>query len=92
MEFEWDVQKAEANFKKQGVMFSEARPVLEDDDHAITVCDDEPDPSEERFVTIGMGVRLRLLVVVYCFRESNIRIISARTANAYEQHQYEEFR
>jgi uncharacterized DUF497 family protein len=34
----------------------------------------------------------RILVVVYSFRGQNIRIISARLAEAHERNQYEESR
>jgi uncharacterized DUF497 family protein len=39
-----------------------------------------------------MGVKGKVLVVVYCYRGKNIRIISARLAQAYEREQYEEHR
>ncbi len=91
MSFEWDPDKADANFKKHGVGFAEAEPVFVDDD-AITIKDDESDPDEQRFVSIGMGVRERVLVVVYCYRGSNIRIISARPAEPHERASYEEHR
>jgi len=90
--FEWDIEKAKANFSKHGVRFAEAQPVLEDDDNAITIVDDESDPSEQRFVTIGKGAKERLLVVVYCLRDQKFRIISARPAEGHERRQYEEKR
>jgi uncharacterized DUF497 family protein len=62
------------------------------DDLAITITDDDADPDEQRFVSIGMGVKGRVLVVVYCYRGSNIRIISTRPAEAHERAQYEERR
>jgi uncharacterized protein len=88
MSCEWDARKAEANFRKHGVHFSEAVPVFNDDE-AITITDDESDPDEERFVSIGMGAKGRVLVAVYIYRGKNIRIISARVAGAYERSQYE---
>ncbi len=91
MSFEWDPGKAEANFRKHGVRFSEAEPVFSDD-FAITIPDDESDPHEQRFVSIGMGVKRRVLVVVYCYRGRNVRIISARLAEAHERAHYEEHR
>jgi uncharacterized protein len=91
MAFDWDVRKAEANFRKHGVRFSEAEPVFDDDD-AITITDDESDPDEQRFVSIGTGIKERVLVVVYSYRGKNIRIISARLAGAHERSQYEESR
>ena len=91
MDFEWDIRKAEANYEKHGVYFSESLPVFEDD-YAITITDDESDPDELRFVSIGTGVKGRVLVVVYSDRGENIRIISARLAEAIERSQYEESR
>ena len=91
MAFEWDVWKAAANYEKHGVRFPEPLPVFEDD-YAITITDDESDPDEQRFVTLGMGVKERVLVVVYCYRGMNIRILSARQAEAHERSQYEESR
>jgi uncharacterized DUF497 family protein len=67
---------------------AEAIPVF-DDPYAITIVDDESDPSEQRFITPGMGAASRLLVVAYTWREENIRIISARPA---ESHEREEIR
>jgi uncharacterized DUF497 family protein len=91
MSFEWDPQKADASFRKHGVRFSEAVSVFEDD-FAITIPDDGSDPDERRFVSIGMGVKGRILVVVYCYRGEIIRIISARLAELQERSQYEEAR
>jgi len=39
-----------------------------------------------------MGVKGRVLVVVYRYRGRNVRIISARLAEAHERSQYEESR
>jgi uncharacterized DUF497 family protein len=91
MGFEWDARKAEANYQKHGVYFSESLPVFEDD-YAITIADDESDPDEQRFVSVGTGVKGRVLVVVYSYRGQNIRIISARAAETHERSQYEESR
>jgi hypothetical protein len=91
MDFEWDAWKAETNYAKHGVRFSESLPVFEDD-YAITITDDESDPDEQRFVSIGMGVKERVLVVVYSYCGDSIRIISARLAEAHERSQYEESR
>jgi uncharacterized DUF497 family protein len=83
MSCEWDPRKDESNFRKHGVRFAEAEPVF---------ADDESDPQEQRFVSIGTGVKGRVLAVVYCYRGSKIRIISARPAEARETRQYEEDR
>jgi uncharacterized DUF497 family protein len=86
--FEWDPAKAAQNVRKHGVQFSEALGVFSDD-YAITMKDDESDPNEQRFVTIGAGMKGRVLVVVYSYRGENLRIISARTAGRFEREFYE---
>ncbi len=87
--FEWDEEnKAGINFRKHGVRMPEAIPVLSDP-YAITVADDESDPGEQRFITVGMGALGRLLVVVYTWRAEKIRIISARLAEPNEREEYE---
>jgi uncharacterized DUF497 family protein len=91
MSCEWDPRKDESNFRKHGVRFAEAEPVFVDD-LAITDMDDESDPHEVRFVSMGTGMKGRVLVVVYCHRSRKIRIISARPAEAHERKQYEEQR
>jgi uncharacterized DUF497 family protein len=87
--FEWDAAKARENVRNHnGVRFEESRAVF-DDPHAITIADDESDPFEKRFVSIGMGALGRVLVVVYTYRDDNIRIISARLAMRHERAGYE---
>ena len=89
MGFEWDeAGKAGINFRKHGVRMPEPIPVF-DDPYAITIADDESDPDEQRFVTLGLGATGRLLVIVYTWRGENIRIISARPAEAHEIEQHE---
>lgn len=85
MEFEWDAQKARLNLKKHGVNFSDTVAVFEDE-LAITICDEST--HEERFITLGMDILDRILVVVYTFRRDRIRIISARKASNREIKQY----
>jgi uncharacterized DUF497 family protein len=87
--FEWDEEnKAGINFRKHGVRMPEAIPIF-DDPYAITIADEESDPDEPRFITLGMGAAGRLLVVVYAWRGENTRIISVRPAEAHEREEYE---
>ena len=89
MEFEWDEQsKAGINFRKHGVRMPEAIAVFQDP-YAMTIADDESDPGEWRFVTLGLGAAGRLLVVVHSYRGDNIRIISVRPAELHERGEYE---
>lgn len=87
MAFQWDAGKARRNLLKHGVDFSDAVGVLEDV-RAVTVPD--PHPREERFLTVGMDLRLRVLVVSWGWRGDDIRVISARRATAGERQQYRE--
>ena len=91
MAFQWEPAKAIANFRKHGVRFSEAEAVFQDD-YAITIPDDVSDPAEVRYLALGLGGKGRPLVVVFCHRGTDIRIISARLANRFERKQYEENR
>ena len=83
--FEWDDAKAEANRRKHGVTFEEAREEF-DDLHYTEEPDDDPD--EERWKLIGRS-RRRLLVVIYTDRGSRMRIISARKATRHDQDTYD---
>ena len=88
MDITWDSIKAEINFKKHGVSFEGAATVIQS---ALTVTVDDTSADEQRFATIGVSVKLRILMVVHTYRDdSEIRIISARKATKKEQEIYEE--
>jgi uncharacterized DUF497 family protein len=57
---------------------------------ASTLPDDQHSFDEERFITVGISSRNRLLFVVYTEDVSGIRLIGARLATATEKRQYEE--
>ena len=89
LSFEWDERKAEANAKKHGVNFDEAKSVFVDE-RAKLIGDPDHSEDEDRFVLLGLSSVLRLLLVCHCYRaEGNvIRIISARRASAHEFKSY----
>ena len=91
--FEWDPAKSRANAAKHGVSFEEAASVFEDE-HALLIPDPAHSTTEDRFILLGLSVRLRILVVVHCERENGaiLRIISARPATRHERSQYRERR
>ncbi len=60
------------------------------DDFALMIPD--PDPGEERFITLGMDPLGRMLVVIYTRRGDRARLISARRATRSERQQYEDSR
>lgn len=84
----WDPGKATSNVAKHGVRFADATLVF-DDPLAISVVDDQSDPIEQRFVTLGADAAGRILVVVYSWRGDDIRPVSARRAEPHEREEYE---
>ena len=90
IQFAWDPAKADANLRKHGVSFAEARSVFYDDRARLT---DDPDHSEaeDRFILLGLSDAARLLIVVHAYREREglIRIISARKATPRERAGYD---
>lgn len=87
-EFEWNDNKAAENMRKHRVGFEEASSVF-DDDLMVTEGDLVHSNEEDRYVSIGLSVKNRLLVVVYTERMRTIRIISAREPTSKERQGYE---
>ena len=87
--FEWDERKDRENRRKHGVSFEEAKTVFYDE-NAIRFFDPDHSDDEDRFILLGIGFKLRVLVVCHCYRVSDtvIRIISARKADKHEERDY----
>lgn len=84
--FEWDEEKAAANFIKHGIRFETASKVFADENKLIRY--DEEHPWEDRYDVLGkIG---KVLLVVCTFRKGNVvHIISARCATVSEKARYE---
>jgi uncharacterized DUF497 family protein len=92
--FEWDPAKAQENLNKHGVAFDEAATVFADS-KALSIFDPDHSESEDRWVTMGLSEKGRLLIVIHTFREESeeavtIRIISNRKATRRETDTYGE--
>lgn len=87
--FHWDEQKNQVNQQKHGISFEEAESVFFDD-YAVQFWDEEHSQDEERFLLLGLSYKMRILLVVHCFKEEDsvIRIISARKATKNESKEY----
>jgi uncharacterized DUF497 family protein len=88
MNYQWDPEKADLNYRKHEIDFADAVGVFEDD-WALT-SKQEIVKNEHRFASIGTDFLGRIIIVVYTYRGDDIRLISARPAikserNAYEQ-------
>ncbi|MBU1397490.1 MAG: BrnT family toxin [Pseudomonadota bacterium] len=92
--FEWDPRKAHDNQDKHGVSFDEAATVFRDS-KALSIFDPDHSESEDRWLTMGISEKGRLLIVIHTFREESedavtIRIISTRKATKQETKTYGE--
>jgi uncharacterized DUF497 family protein len=92
--FEWDPTKARDNLDKHGVAFEEAATVFKDS-KAISIFDPDHSETEDRWVTMGISEKGRLLLVIHTFRKESeeavtIRIISGRKATKHETVSYGE--
>ena len=89
MEFEWDKEKAVANFRKHGVSFEEAELAFQDE-NAVELFDELNSEEENRYQIIALSP-IRLLFVAFTVREEKFRIISARKADAKQVKIYNEY-
>jgi uncharacterized DUF497 family protein len=92
--FEWDPRKAQDNREKHGVAFDEAATVFADL-KALSIFDPDHSESEDRWITMGISEKGRLLMVIHTFREERkdsvtIRIVSSRKATKQETKTYRE--
>ncbi|TDT43536.1 hypothetical protein DES49_1355 [Halospina denitrificans] len=93
--FEWDPAKAVANLRKHGVTFEQAAAVFKDPMAMSQLDDEDSDPGEDRWVTLGVVAGQHYLVVAHTYKAQDqksvtIRVISARRATRHEIRQYEQ--
>lgn len=89
MEIEFDPEKEAINpLNHEGVTFEEAKPVLLDP-YALTR-EDKNSADEHRYITLGLGKKNRVLVVIWTLRDERIRLISAWKANKPQRKNYEQ--
>ncbi|MBK5530518.1 BrnT family toxin [Pseudomonas sp. NPDC087598] len=86
-DIQYDKSKNAANkLKHKGLSLAETESVFHDE-RALTIEDNDHD--EQRWITLGLDGKGRLLVVAYSYREVNVvRVISARLATPSERHEY----
>jgi len=93
VEFSWDQQKNQVNFKKHGIRFEEAVLIFEGVHFTRVDARDyynEQGQAEIREITIGTLGGGAVLVVCHTNRNSQTRIISARKATSKERRRYNE--
>jgi uncharacterized protein len=87
MQFEWDPEKNQSNYRKHGISFEEALTVWFDN-RALIALDPEHSVGELREGIIGASDWKNLMVVSFTQRGDQIRIISARPVNNRERDDY----
>jgi hypothetical protein len=88
VQYEWDEVKDQANQKKHGLPFMDARELFDSGVDYLEIFDADHSIVEDRFIAIG-PIRRGLIVVVYTEKDDDtIRIIGARFATKAEQTLY----
>ncbi len=85
--FEWDVDKADANYRRHGVKFQTAVEMFFDP--FLMALEDRIEEGEKRHHAIGMTKSWQVLFVAFVWRNDDIRLISARLATNNERKRYE---
>ena len=75
MEFEWDKDKAAGNVRKHKVSFDEAATVFADT-LSSTFADPDHSVEEDRYVTIGLSDRGRVLIVSHTNRGDRLESLA----------------
>jgi len=93
LHFGWDESKNQANKRKHGISFEEAKTVFYDESARI-IHDPDHSDIEDRYILLGLSYKLRILVVVHAYKQNDevIRIISARKASKNEASYYEKIK
>ncbi len=91
-QFQWDPEKANKNSRKHNVSFEQAATVFKDR-NMLSIFDKDHSKEEDRWVSLGISSKGRILVVCHSFvKESQdttvIRIFSSRKATNQEIQQY----
>ena len=92
IEFDWDIKKAESNFKKHGVNFEEATLAFADP-FAWRDLDPKHSLVEKREYLLGK-IDFNIINISFTVRNNGLtfRIISARRANEKEKETYRLYR
>lgn len=84
--FEWDSAKEEKNIRDRDISFALASRIWEG--QVLERIDDRRDYGEVRMLAFGT-IKGRLMAVLYTWRGTSRRIISARKANRREQRRFQ---
>lgn len=86
MHYTYDSNKRAANLKKHGYDFVDAPQVIESD-RTVTFEDRRFEYDDQRFITLGV-LRGNVVVIVTAETDEEIRVLSMRKAERYEEEIY----
>ena len=75
--FEWDPTKARENLDKHGVALDEGATIFKDS-NALSIFDPDHSEIEDRWITMGISEKGRLLIVNHTFREESEEEVKIR--------------
>ncbi len=82
---EWDETKREATLRERGIDFASVSQI----NWSLALTIEQQHGDELRYVTVA-PIHDRLHVLAWCYRGTNLRVISLRKANQREVKQYEQ--
>lgn len=89
--FEWDRAKNDANQRKHGLRFEDARTIFVWESHRFDDIDDSHPGDEDRFVSVG-AIPTGLITVVWTAPSDNVvRLISVRWSTKRERDLYRSY-
>jgi len=89
--FEWDCGNLDKSYLKHGILPKETEEVFVDSE-SIVLPDVRHSQQEERFIIVGKSLNKLNLFVVFTFRGSKVRVISARKMHKEEVEGYEKIK
>jgi len=90
--FDWDPAKNDANQRKHGLRFEDAKPIFIWEADRFDELDETYPGAEERFISIG-PIPAGLITVVWTERNKNVvRIISVWLSDKRERELYRQYR
>ena len=88
-DFEWDKGNEAKSEEKHGLTIIECEEVFPDEALLPLGLQVSPEVSESRYGIIGITAEGKILFISFTFRNSRVRVISARDANKKERGLYE---
>lgn len=89
--FEWDSGNLDKSYLKHGILPKETEEVFIDNE-SIVLPDIKHSQKEERYIIVGKSLNKLNVFVVFTFRRSKVRVISARKMHREEVERYEKIK